>query len=414
MELYVARQPIFDIHTNVAAYELLYRSGTVNAYDGSDPNAATRKVITASFYSPAGREIIGGRPAFINFPRGLLVSGGGAVLPPDETVIEILENVEPDHEVEAACHRLRSQGYKLALDDFVPYCATERLAGMADYLKVDFQATGPADQERIAQRYGGTTCLLAEKVETQEEFQRSRNMGYQLFQGYFFARPVIVSTREIPGLKLNRLRILQQLQVPQMDFHAISELIRREPSLSYKLLRFVNSALFNIRQPIESVRQATSYIGETAMRHWLPVVILADMNSDGPGELAVNALLRARLCESLAPAAGLGSCQGDLFLLGLFSHLDAMYGRPMEEVLGELNLRTDVTETLLGSPHSGNRIAAVWRVVLAYERGCWEQMVADAAAVGIVPGEVPALYAAAAKWADLVIRGDAAESRRAS
>lgn len=407
MELYVARQPIFDAHTNVTAYELLYRSGTVNAFDGSDPNAATSKVITASFYSPAGREIIGGRPAFINFPRSLLVSGGGAVLPPGEIVIEILESVQSDAEVESACRTLRAHGYKLALDDFMPGGAAEPLAALVDYIKVDFQATTPAEQEHVVHKHGRTASLLAEKVETHDEFRRAMGMGYKLFQGYFFARPMIVSTREIPGFKLNRLRILQQLHLADMDFRTVSELIRREAALSYKLLRFVNSALFNVRQPIESIQQATSYIGESGMRRWLPVVILADLNSGGPGELAVNALVRARLCESLAPAAELGSRSSDLFLLGLFSHLDAMYGRPMEEVLSGLNLCQEISETLLGRPRRGSRLAAVWSTVTAYERGCWEQMVASAEAAGIAPGEVPAHYAAAAKWAEVVVRGNA-------
>jgi EAL and modified HD-GYP domain-containing signal transduction protein len=405
MELYVARQPIFDTHVNVVAYELLYRSGTVNAFDGSEENTATAKVISASFYSPGGRDIMDGKPVFINFPRTLLVSGGGAILPPEEVVVEILETVTSDPEVIAACSALRSQGYRMALDDFIPDPGPQPLTEFAGYLKVDFRATDSAQQLEAVRRYGKTTCMLAEKVETPEEFRRAKAMGYSLFQGYFFARPVIVSTRDIPGFKLNRLRILQQLQLADMDFAAMGELIHYETCLSYKLLRFVNSALFTVRKPIESITQAMVYIGEMGMRRWLPVIILTDMSSDLPGQLPVNALIRARWCELLAPEAGLGHRRGDLFLLGLFSHLDAMYGRPMEELLPGLNLNGDLAETLLGQRPYGDRMAALWDAVIAYEQGRWDRMAEFCALGRIHTGSIATLYASAVKWADAVIHG---------
>jgi len=416
MELFVARQPIFDVRTKVVAYELLYRSGAVPSFDGSEENTATAKVISASFYSPAGREIMGHKPVFINFPRALLVGGGGTILPPGEVVIEILETVTGDPEVVAACQALRARNYRIALDDFVPGDWTDPLPGLVDYLKVDFRATTPAQQFDVVRRYGGTACLLAEKVETQEEFERARAMGYSLFQGYFFARPVIVSTRDVPAFKLNRLRILQQLQLPGMDFSAMSHLIRQEPGLSYKLLRFVNSALFAISEPIQSIHQAMLYIGEIGMRRWLPVIILTGLNDGKPDELAVNALQRARLCELLAEEAGFGSRSGDLFLLGLFSRLDTMYGRPLEEVLGRLSLRSDIVDTLLGRCLPGNHLAPLWNTVVAYEQGEWDRMAASAGEAGLRGDFVAALYAEAVRWADLVIGGRLAEEpeRRAS
>ena len=405
MELYVARQPIFDTHTNVVAYELLYRSGPVNAFDGTEGNTATGKVISASFYSPGGREIMGGKPVFINFPRELLVNGGGAILPPNDVVIEILETVESDPEVLAACRDLRAKGYRLALDDCIPEQKPQALIDLMNYIKVDFRATGKEGLEQAVHRCSRIACMVAEKVETQEEFNDARAMGYQLFQGYFFARPVIISTRDVPPLKLNRLRILQQLHRPEMDFAAITELIKHESSLSYKLLRFVNSALFSLRKPLESIQQAVAYIGEAGLRRWLSIVVLTDINGDRPNQLAVNALVRARLCESLAPEAGLGGRSGDLFLLGLFSHLDAMYGRPLEELLDGLSLRDDICEILIGRRAPGDRAGALWQTVIAYERGHWDDSVVLARAAGISPGRVPALYAAAVKWADQVMHG---------
>lgn len=405
MKLWVARQPIFGVRINLVAYELLYRSGTVNAFDQSEENAATAKVITASFYSPGGREILGEKPAFINFPSALLAGGEAALLPPADVVIEILESVKPDLNIMLACHDLRARGYQLALDDFVPTQEANALTEIANYIKVDFRATSPKQQREVVSRLGKSACLLAEKIETMEEFERAREMGYTLFQGYFFARPIIVSTREVPVFKLNRLRILQQLQLEEMDFAAMSQLIQQDSTLSYKLLRFANSALFCVRKPMESIRQAMVLIGELGMRRWLAIVLLTDMTSDKPAELATNALTRARFCELLGPEAGMAQRSGDLFLLGLFSHLDAMYGRPIDELLRGLNLREDIAETLLGSAGSENRVANLWKTVLAYEQGDWDGAAATSRAAGIENADIPQLYGDAVRWADQVIHG---------
>lgn len=357
---------------------------------------------------------MGGKPAFINFPRALLVNGGADILPPAEVVIEILETVESDPEVLAACRSLRARGYRLALDDCVPDQNLQPLIDLMNYIKVDFRATGRDEQAGAVARCGKLTRLIAEKVETQEEFGAARRMGYHLFQGYFFARPVIVSTKDVPAFKLNRMRILQQLHRPEMDFRAVTELIKHETSLSYKLLRFVNSALFSLREPLESIQQAVAYIGEAGLRRWLPIVVLTDLNGDRPSQLAVNALVRARLCESLAPEAGMDSRAGDLFLLGLFSHLDAMYGRPIEELLEGLHLRDDICEVLRGNGISGNPLGALWEAVISYERGEWDRTVSLARAARIHPGSVPALYASAVKWADLVVHGNLGQSETGS
>ena len=409
MDLWLARQPIFDSRTHVVAYELLYRSGTSNAYDGSDGNAATARVINASFYSPGGREILGRKRAFINFPKDLLASGGAALLPPEEVVIEILETVIPDLGLILACNDLHSRGYKLALDDFVPCEEANPLASIADYIKVDFRATFPSQQAEVVRRWGKKACMLAEKVETLEEFERARILGYSLFQGYFFARPVVVSTQDVPAAKLNQLRILQQLQFPEMDFAAMGELVSQDCALAYKLLRFVNSALFAAREPIDSIQQTMVRVGELGMRRWLTVLLLTGLSANRPGELAVNALMRARFCELLATEVDLASRSGDLFLLGLLSHLDAMYGRPIHELLSGLNLRNDIAEILLGAAPPSSQLAGLWATVLAYEQGDWDRMHRSAATAQIRTSAVQPLYAAAVRWADQVVHGGIGE-----
>ena len=402
MELFVARQPIFDEQLRVCAYEVLFRSGSQNAFDGTEENTATAKVISALFGSPDCENFTAGRPAFINFPRTMLVNDVASVLPPENTVIEILETVEADGMVVEACDRLRKLGYRLALDDFVPTAAPHPLVSLADILQVDFRLTSPEQQKSTAARFGGQLRLLAEKVETLEEFHRADQVGYEYFQGYFFARPVITSVRQIRGWKLNYLRILQELHHPELDFSKLTAMVKREHALSYGLLRFVNSALFARREPIESIHHALVFVGEEAARKWLLVVALLDLTADKPAELAVNTLVRARFSELLALAAGLQSQSEDCFLMGMFSRLDAMLGRPLEELLDGLNLHEEITRALLDRPEAGDRLPAVWKIVQAYEGADWDEVLPLASDLEIEADLLSSSYTQALAWADAI------------
>ena len=404
MELLVARQPIFDAHLQVCAYELLFRSSLKNSFDGSEGNAATSKVISAVFGSADSDRLLGGKRAFLNFPRTLLLQDAASVLPPRSTVIEILETVEPDSEVMEACGRLRAQGYQLALDDFVPQKAPHPLIPLADFLKVDFRATSLVEQKSAADRFGDQLRLLAEKVETREEFSRAAKQGYEYFQGYFFARPEILSTRQIRGTKMNYLRILSELHHSELDFNKLTALLKREHALAYKLLRFVNSALFSRHEPVESIHQALTFVGEDAARKWLLVVGLLELTSDRPAELAANTLVRARFSELLAERSGLRSRREDCFLMGMFSRLDAMLGRPLEDVLKELNLHEEIVRALLRQAKPGDRLPGLWDLVLAYEEADWKQVDPLAAVLHIKTTLLGTCYTEAVAWSDTVCR----------
>jgi EAL and modified HD-GYP domain-containing signal transduction protein len=404
MELLVARQPIFDAHLQVCAYELLFRSSLRNSFDGSEGNSATSKVINAVFGSADSERLLGGKRAFLNFPRTLLVEDAASVLPPRSTVIEILETVEPDSEVMHACKRLRKQGYQLALDDYIPQKAPHPLIPLADFLKVDFRATTSAEQKSVADHFGNQLRLLAEKVETREEFKRAAKQGYEYFQGYFFARPEILSTRQIRGTKLNYLRVLSELQRSELDFNKLTQLLKREHALAYKLLQFVNSALFARPEPIESIHQALTFVGEDAARKWLMVVGLLDLTADRPAELAANTLIRARFSELLAQNSGLRDRQEDCFLMGMFSRLDAMLGRPLEDLLKELNLSEEIRRALLGQLQLHDRLPALWKLVLAYEAADWKQVESLAPALHIDMTNLGASYTEAVAWSDAICR----------
>jgi EAL and modified HD-GYP domain-containing signal transduction protein len=326
------------------------------------------------------------------------------VLPPRSTVIEILETVEPDSEVMRACNRLRKQGYQLALDDYIPQKTPHPLIPLADFLKVDFRATTPAQQKSVADHFGNQLRLLAEKVETREEFKRAAKQGYEYFQGYFFARPEILSTRHIRGTKLNYLRVLNELQRSELDFDKLTQLLKREHALAYKLLQFVNSALFARPEPIESIHQALTFVGEDAARKWLMVVGLLDLTADRPAELAANTLIRARFSELLAHSSGLSGRQEDCFLMGMFSRLDAMLGRPLEDLLNELNLSEEIRRALLGKPQPHDRLPALWKLVLAYEAADWKQVESLAPALHIDMTNLGASYTEAVAWSDAICR----------
>lgn len=401
MEVFVARQAIFDRRLKVYGYELLFRPRQDATCSGTADSAASLQVITNSFFSIGMERLLAGTRAFINFPQDLLTDERIFSLPTDKTVIEILETVKPEPAVVDACRALREKGYVLALDDFSHLKGWDRLANLVSIIKVDFRATTEAEQRALVERYAGRgICMLAEKVETQEEFERACKLGYHYFQGYFFARPVIVSRREIPGSKLGYLRILKEIHQPELELIALEALIQREVSLASKLLRYINSSIFGWINPVHSIRQALALLGEQEIRNWVSLTALPTLASDKPDELIRIALLRARFSELLAPWAGIGHRKADLFLIGLFSLLDAMLSRPLAEILDEMRLGGDIAGALLGTAPLETPLAGVYAMVRQYEIAGWTGL-ADIAARLRVPTEIIVdLYLEAVSWSD--------------
>jgi len=259
--LFVARQPIFDRHQKVFGYELLFREGLENFFSSNDVEAACRHTLDSSFLLGLDN-LCGGTHIFINSTRDVLLQGYVRLLPPALTVIEILETVAPDPDIQRACTQLKEAGYSIALDDFVPGDSREPLTELADIIKLDLIATPRARWKHMAERYAARDiCMLAEKVETPEEFQATRQMEFTYFQGYFFQKPVVLSTGEVPPCQLNYLRMLEAAHRPVLDWRKLEELIKQEASLCYRLLRYLNSAAFGFVNEIRSVRHALSMLG---------------------------------------------------------------------------------------------------------------------------------------------------------
>ncbi len=375
MDVFVARQPILDRKQQLHAYELLYRTDAVNnEFDGTEPASATTKVISSSILSIGLERILCGKKAFLNFDHRLLLDQMYLSLPRHTIVIEILESTEPTSDLIALCQSIHQQGYLIALDDFVWHPRMEPLTQIAKLIKIDTRATDKAEQERLLRAYQPRgIAMLAEKVETQEEFEWALRAGYDFFQGYFFARPVIVRGQEIPAVKTTCLRLLRETQRRDIDFERLASLIREDISLTYKLLRYANSALFGRRQKIDSMVRALMVLGEDGIRRWIALAMLPLLATDKPGELVTLSIVRAHFCERLAQLAGIAR-PDDAFLMGLFSVLDGLIDRPLEEALIEVNLNPDITRALLGTAPEHEALRTIFRLNQSNELGDWEEV----------------------------------------
>ena len=390
MDRFVARQPIFDESLKVWAYELLFRSSPENFFVETDGDEATSRVIANSFLLFGIDAIAEDGRAFINFTRNLLIKDYAIALPRERVVVEVLETVEPDEEVVAACRKLKKHGFVLALDDFVADSALEPLVDLADIVKVDFMLTDAASQRRLAsQLLPRGVRLLAEKIETHEQLHLAKDMGYTLFQGFFFSKPVIISRKEIPGNKLHYLRILKELGKSQVDLKNLARTISQDVSISYKLLRYVNSTAMGLRQQVTSIERAVYLLGEQGSRRWISLAVLTGLGEDRTPELVKTSLIRAKFAELLGVACGREDRRSDYFLMGLFSLVDALLGRPMAEILEELPLAEDVRAGLLGEE---NLMRAVLDLIAAYEQGDWRSFARRIEALGIDDSEIPAHY----------------------
>lgn len=403
MDIFVARQPIFDQQQNVYAYELLFRSSLANVFTHADPNQASSTVMSNSFFMMGIDTVTGGKKAFLNLTHDLLVQEYVTLLPKEVAVVEILETVDPTPEVVASCKKLKAAGYLIALDDFVDKAEYAPLLELADIIKVDVLATNAEEQHALMRRLTSKRLrFLAEKVETHEAFQAAVKLGYTYFQGYFFSKPTILTGKDVPAFKLHYINILRELQKEDLNFRKLEELIKKEMSLTYKLLRYINSAAFALRQKIDSIQRALMLLGEREVRRWLSLLVMAGMGKDKPVELVLQATIRAKFCELLAPKAGMAQRAQDFFFLGLFSLIDAILERPLADALAGMPIADDIKDALLGED---NFCRDLYECVLAYEQGAWERLPSLASRIGVDEGETPALYAEAVQWTQQSFQG---------
>jgi c-di-GMP-related signal transduction protein len=340
---FIGRQAIFDEKMRLYGYELLFRSGTENAFSGDIEDATNQTIDSClSMSSCSSCENL-----FVNCTRNALVSMSVNLLPSRTVVLEILETVIVDAEVVRACKELKQNGFRLALDDFSPDDNMSDLIGIADYVKVDFRASDPSVRREIYKMFGKDTIFLAEKVETLVEVQAALAEGNKLFQGYFHARPEIIAEAQISAGKTVYLQLFAALAETPMDMRKIERLLLMEPSLCYRLLRLANSAIYGLRYRVSSIQAALNTVGEDAFRKLVSVVLAGNLSHSAVDRDAEQALERAFLCESLAPV--LNEKGAELYMLGMLSMMDRMLNIPMKQLIDLISVDSRIQEALLGS-----------------------------------------------------------------
>jgi len=366
--IYVGRQAIYDRRRRVRAYELLYRDSADNVASFDDADEACRQTVLRALVDVGLARLVGEHRAWVNLSRAALLGPYPGLLPPDRVVLEVLEDVAPDPEVLAALARWKGRGYTVALDDFAWQESHRPLVELADVVKVDVRAhdrTGLETQVAALAPFG--VELLAEKVETTAEYEACRALGFGLFQGFFLCRPTVFSARRVPAARLGALELLGRLQAPEITPAEVEAVISRDVSLSYSVLRYVNSSFYSLPVEVDSVGRAVLLLGVPTVRNWASLLVLSS-TEDLPSDVLVSAIIRARMCELLARASG-AQAPERYFTVGLFSALDAVLGCPLDAALAELPLSDEVGAALL---RKEGRMGRALACALAYEAGGWD------------------------------------------
>ena len=397
MDAFLARQPILNRELQVYGYELLFRNGAENYFRPVDGDIATRSLISDAVHIHSLEKLTDGRKTFINFTRNALVQDLYTVLPEETTVVEVLESVELDDELLDACRRVKRRGYTLALDDYILEARFDPLLSIIDVLKVEFPALSVLQQQTViesAQRYGFK--LLAEKVETPEQYAFARQLGYDYFQGYFFCKPQMLSARRLPESSIQCLRLLQLISESELDVDRVEALIRRDISLSYKLLRYLNSPMFLRQAPVQSVRHAITTLGQKPLQKWVSIIAIHGLSDQKPSELMNTCLIRARFSELLGEQVLDQALMSECFIVGMFSLLDAMLDQPMKDVLPELSLSDDVRLALL---RLESPLLPVVELAIAMENGDWSAIKRLTTSLNMEEAEAFRLHADSIEWA---------------
>ncbi len=405
----LARQPILSGDEKVFGYELLYRENPEDNRFTSDPDSATR--ITVDTLNVIGFDAVcDGHIAFINCTHQMLVKELFLLLPAEKVVVEVQDNIPADEDAIAAIRELKQKNYRIALANFVLNDPREPLIPCADFIKVDVQQSLPEHRAALVAKYASHCRMLANKVETRQQQVEAVKDGFTLFQGYFFRRPERMRARHIEGNRASYLRLLQAIAAPQVDFTAVEDLIKRDASLCYRLLRYLNSPLVGVSAPVQSIRHAMNLIGERDLIRWIRMTITLTCGQDKCSDLVLSSLVRARFCELIAPKVN--RSKSDLFLVGMLSLMDAILEIPMGIVVEGLALDEDTKAELLGAKKgSDTPLTPIYRLMLARETGEWEDVTTLAKTLDLSLPFVNHSYNEALRWAREMTSGDVSPNR---
>ncbi len=382
----------------MVGYELFFREGRDERRFTSDGESATSATIETLNLVGLG-VLCDGRLAFINCTHHSLLTENFALLPPGDVVIEIQETVPAEEDVVQACQRLKQGGFSIALDNFVPRDPREALVSQADYIKVDVTRVPPMQCAEMAKRYADYNCImLAHKVETRQHFITAGKNGFTRFQGYFFRHPENLQARHIPANQATYLRLLSAVSKAEVDLAEVEELIKHEPALCYRLLRYLNSPLLGLSSPVVSVRNALNLLGEKETVRWIRMATTLSMGQDRPSDLVLSSLVRARFCELIAPRVEHG--KADLFLLGMLSLIDAILAVPIGIVVEQLCLDASIKEQLLAAKMGKKTpLSPIYDLMVAREAGDWGLVTQLGKQLNLSLSFVAETSNAAMKWA---------------
>lgn len=399
MQVHVARQAILNRKKQTVAYELLFREGAANAFPkDTDSKVATSRLILNQHLNVGFSKITGGKRALINFCEKGIIDELPALLPNQEVIPEILEHATPGDALYCACQKLAENGYRLALDDFEYTPDWNRFFKYIRLIKFDIQVTpldDVAPQMEALSQYKNIK-FLAEKVETQEDFQRCMDMGFEFFQGYFFCKPEMIANRDISANYHVVMAVYSEILQPNISYDRLTASFELDVSLTYKLLKFINSAAFQLQENVSSIKQALIYLGEARARQFITLIATAHLAEGKPLELIKTSIIRAKMCELVAartddlPATA-------AFLLGLFSLVDAILDKPMEEIVASLPFDDEIKNALLGFKCPMYHLLSL---VKAYESGSWYQSQRLANVVQISESLLPIFYKDALAWSE--------------
>ncbi|HEY1567400.1 MAG TPA: HDOD domain-containing protein [Solirubrobacteraceae bacterium] len=392
-EVLLARQPILDVDLTAVGYELLYREAGSDQANVRDDELATARVSLRAMTEIELERLVDARRAWINVSREFVLGGLAETIPPDRVVLELLEDQLVDDALIDALAKLRSGGYQVALDDFTLTPDIEPLLPKVDIVKLDLRALGAEGLTSLARDLSRHhLTLVAEKLEDHVDFEIALAAGCHLFQGYFFCRPEIIEGTLVPPNKLALLKLAADVQDPAVDLAALDRVISTDVALSYRLLRYINSAYFSLRQPVSTVMQAVAMLGIDNVRSWTTMMILAQIGGK-PRELFITALVRARFCQLAGEGEGEGGPAPELFALGLFSVIDALTDRPMSTVVQSLPFPPEMRDALINRTGRGRLLDCV----AAMEEGEFRR------ARGLVPS-APEHYLEALAWTNETAR----------
>ncbi|MFN2353277.1 MAG: EAL and HDOD domain-containing protein [Desulfopila sp.] len=398
MDFFIARQPIFSVHRKLYAYELLYRGYTDYTLADVSGNKATSSLLTSVFLTEGIGAISKSKPCFINFTTDLLLKKVAYSFPRNQIVVEILEDVEPTSEIIEVVAGLKTAGYTIALDDFVLEHKLEPLIALADIIKIDVRLT-PLDTIIKTLHYLSrfNVKLLAEKVETNEEFERANKLGFKYFQGYFFNKPEKIRIKELSSAKITMFSLLAEVGKKATTLDRLYSIISRDLAISYKLLRFLNSAYFYRLEKVKNVKHAIAYLGEKELRRFLILVIVSELATEKPTELVRQALVRAKFSELLAQRSILAEYDLEVFMVGMFSFMDTMLDTEMTAVMDKLPVTDAVKDALV---HHTGMLAPFLDAIVAYERKQQQLFVDIIEELNIASSVTPQLYLDAVKYSN--------------